>query len=199
MSKDLSKHIEHMEQSIPFNRHIGFTVVEAREGYVKVRVPFRKEFIGDPRRPALHGGILSAVIDAAGGLAVWTQFALTDLISTVDMRVDYLRPGPDRDIVAESRVVRMGNRVSVVNTVVYAADSPDEPVADGRAVYNTRRRTDPPSSRQEGGYGVAGTETGEQSKAQSPKSKVQSPKSKVQSPNPLEKQCCRDSGDLVKT
>ncbi len=139
MPKDLSKHIEFMEQSIPFNRHIGFTVEEAREGFVRVRVPFREEFIGDPRRPALHGGILSAIIDASGGLAVWTQFEVTDRISTVDMRVDYLRPGPDKDIVAESRVMRMGNRVSVVNTVVYTDGAPDEPLAEGRAVYNTRR------------------------------------------------------------
>ncbi len=160
MAKDLSKHIELMEKSIPFNLHIGFTVEEVREGYARVRVPFREEFIGDPRRPALHGGLLSAVIDASGGLAVWTQFEVTDLISTVDMRVDYLRPGPDRDILAESRVVRMGNRVSVVNTVVYAAGSPDEPVAEGRAVYNTRRRTDQPSSPQGHDYGVASTETG---------------------------------------
>ena len=139
MPKDLSKHIELMEQSIPFNRHIGFTVEEAREGYVRVRVPFREEFIGDPRRPALHGGVLSAVIDGSGGFAVWTQFEVEDRISTVDMRVDYLRPGPARDILAESRVMRMGNRVSVVNTVVYADGAPEEPLAEGRAVYNTRR------------------------------------------------------------
>ena len=139
MPKDLSRHIELMEQSIPFNRYLGFKVLHAEEGFVRVRIPFRPEFIGDPRRPALHGGVLSAVIDACGGLAVWTLFEVEDLISTVDMRVDYLRPGPDRDIVAESRVVRMGNRVSVVNTVVHPHDSRDEVLAEGRAVYNTRR------------------------------------------------------------
>jgi uncharacterized protein (TIGR00369 family) len=139
MSKDLTKHIQFMERSIPFNRHLGFTVEEAKEGYVRVRIPFREEFIGDPRRPALHGGILSAVIDAAGGLAVWTRFEVTDRISTVDMRVDYLRPGPAQDIVAESQVMRMGNRVSVVNTVVYTDGDPDTPLAEGRAVYNTRK------------------------------------------------------------
>jgi acyl-coenzyme A thioesterase PaaI-like protein len=66
-------------------------------------------------------------------------FDIEDLISTVDMRVDYLRPGPDSDIVAESRVVRMGNRVSVVNTIVYPEGRKDEILAEGRAVYNTRK------------------------------------------------------------
>lgn len=139
MPKDLSKHIRFMEQDVPFNRFLGFEVLHSEEGFVMVRIPFRPEFIGDPRRPALHGGIFSAVIDACGGLAVWTLFDVEDLISTVDMRVDYLRPGPDSDIVAESRVVRMGNRVSVVNTVVYPEARKEDILAEGRAVYNTRK------------------------------------------------------------
>jgi uncharacterized protein (TIGR00369 family) len=137
--KDLSKHIRFMEQDVPFNSFLGFKVLHAEEGFVRVRIPFRPEFIGDPRRPALHGGIFSAAIDACGGLAVWTLFDVEDLISTVDMRVDYLRPGPDSDIVAESRIVRMGNRVSVVNTIVYPVDKKEEILAEGRAVYNTRK------------------------------------------------------------
>lgn len=139
MPKNLTSHIRFMEEEVPFNRYLGFKVLHAEEGSVRVRIPFRPEFIGDPRRPALHGGVFSAVIDACGGLAVWTLFDVEDLISTVDMRVDYLRPGPDTDIVAESRVVRMGNRVSVVNTVVYPEGSKGEILAEGRAVYNTRK------------------------------------------------------------
>ena len=139
MTKDLSKHIYFMEQEVPFNRFLGFKVLHAEEGFVRVQIPFRPEFIGDPRRPALHGGIFSAVIDACGGLAVWTLFDVRDFISTLDMRVDYLRPGPDRDIVAESKVMRMGNRVSVVNTIVYPEGTSEEILAEGRAVYNTRK------------------------------------------------------------
>jgi uncharacterized protein (TIGR00369 family) len=128
-----------MEQDVPFNRHLGFKVLEVGEGYVKTLVAYRPEFIGDPRRPALHGGFLASVVDACGGLAVWTHFDIDDLISTVDMRVDYLRPGPDKDIIAESRVVRTGNRVSVVNTVIYTAGDPEMVLVEGRAVYNTRK------------------------------------------------------------
>lgn len=139
MPKDLSRHIQFMEQGVPFNRYLGFKVQVAEEGLVRVKIPFREEFIGDPRRPAMHGGVFSAVIDACGGLAVWTLFEVEDLISTVDMRVDYLRPGPDTDLIAESKVVRMGNRVSVVNTVVFPVGREKEILAEGRAVYNTRK------------------------------------------------------------
>jgi acyl-coenzyme A thioesterase PaaI-like protein len=55
------------------------------------------------------------------------------------MRVDYLRPGPPEDVEIESRVVRAGNRVSVVNTSVCVAGSSEDILAEGRAVYNTRK------------------------------------------------------------
>jgi len=128
-----------MEDEVPFNKLLKMKVEECGEGFARIRIPFRDELVGDTRRPALHGGVISAVIDACGGLAVWTQFEVEDLISTVDLRTDYLRPGPDCDICVESKVVRMGNRVSVVNTVVWAVNDPKTVIAEGRAVYNTRK------------------------------------------------------------
>lgn len=139
MERDYGELIRFFEDDIPFNRLLGVKVEECGPGRARIRVPFTEALVGDIRRPALHGGAISAVIDACGGIAVWTQFDLNDLISTVDMRVDYLRPGPDRDICVESRVVRMGNRVSVVNTIVFPAGDRETIVAEGRAVYNTRR------------------------------------------------------------
>ncbi len=139
MSKDYTKLIRFMEDDVPFNKLLEMKVEECGEGFARVRIPFRDELVGDVRRPALHGGVISAVIDACGGLAVWTQFEVEDLISTVDLRTDFLRPGPDCDICVESKVVRMGNRVSVVHTVVYPSHDKSTIVAEGRAVYNTRR------------------------------------------------------------
>lgn len=139
MPKDFSELKRFFEEQVPFNRYLGLKVEHCEPGLARMTVPFRSEFVGDPRRPALHGGILSAVIDACGGLAVWTHFSPEDRISTVDMRVDYLRPGPAEELRVESRVVRMGNRVSVVHSVVTALEGDGEAVAEGRAVYNTRR------------------------------------------------------------
>ena len=139
MKKNFKEIIVFMEEEIPFNKHLGIRVDELREGFARLFVPFRKEFIGDKRRPALHGGIISALIDTCGGVATWTHCTKEDRISTVDIRVDYLRPGPDDDIIAESKVQRMGNRVSVVHTQVYAASDKETIIAEGRAVYNIRR------------------------------------------------------------
>lgn len=131
--------INFLEQEIPFNRHLGIKVETAANGAAKLFLPYRKEFTGDARRPALHGGILSTLIDTCGGMAVWTCCQVEDRIATIDMRVDYLRPAPQTEIVAESRVRLMGNRVGNVQTRVFTREFPDKIIAEGRAVYNIRR------------------------------------------------------------
>jgi len=131
-----------MEQLIPFNRHLGLRVGELRPGYARLELPFRPEFIGNPLLPALHGGVLSMLIDTCGGAAVWTQIGQEDMVSTVDLRVDYLRPGPPRDLVCEGVVLRIGNRVGVVEMKVFVAEEPEKIVASGKGVYNIRRPRD---------------------------------------------------------
>jgi len=128
-----------IEQDVPFDKYLGIQVDELAPGFARLSIPFREEFIGDKRRPALHGGLISALIDTCAGTAAWTHCSENDRISTVDIRVDYLRPGPDDDIVAEASVQRTGNRVSVVHTRVYAARDPETIIAEGRSVYNIRR------------------------------------------------------------
>ena len=139
MKRNFEEIVVFMEEQVPFNKYLGIKVDELREGFARLFIPFRNEFIGDSRRPALHGGIISTLIDTCGGAAAWTHCTKDDRISTVDIRVDYLRPGPDHDIIAESEVQRIGNRVSVVHTRVFAASDKKTVIAEGRAVYNIRR------------------------------------------------------------
>jgi len=135
MDLDLLKRA--MEQYIPFNRFLGLRVEEIRPGFVRLLVPFRDELVGDPLRPALHGGVLSALADTAGGAAVWTN--VTDdrgRVSTIDLRIDYLRPGKLEPIIAEANVVRVGNRVGVADVRVFHASDPSVTIATGKGVYN---------------------------------------------------------------
>src|SRR5262245_28860341 len=128
-----------MAEHIPFNRLLGLELTALSDGFARMELPFRPEFIGDPFRPALHGGVISTICDTCGGAAAFSVIALGDRVSTVDLRVDYLRPGRGERLVAEGRVVRAGNRVCVVNLTVFHPDSETEPVAEGRCVYNIRR------------------------------------------------------------
>jgi uncharacterized protein (TIGR00369 family) len=132
---------EFMREMIPFNRYLGMELVALEQGLARMELPYRPEFIGDPFRPALHGGVVSALLDTCGGAAAFSVVGLGDRVSTVDLRVDYLRPGREERLVAEGRVVRAGNRVCVVNLLAFHPGGEAEPIAQASAVYNVRRAT----------------------------------------------------------
>ncbi len=136
---DFAKLTELIEQGIPFNAVLGIKVDELREGFVRLRVPYRPELVGDTRRMALHGGVISTLIDVCGGFAVWTSCRLEDRIATIDLGVDYLRPAPARDLYAEATVRLLGNRVGNAQVIVFSEGEPDVHLAVGRCVYNIRR------------------------------------------------------------
>ena len=80
---------------------------------------------------------MSTLADATGGCAVWSL--LDDprsRISTIDLRIDYLRPGKLETLVAEANVVRQGRRVAVVDVRLFHPSAPAETIATGKAVYN---------------------------------------------------------------
>ena len=128
-----------MESEIPFNRELGIRVVELAPGRAVLEIPFRDGLVGDPARPALHGGVISALMDTAGGAAVWTLLGESDRCSTIDLRVDYLRPAGLDTVRATAEVLRLGNRVGVTNIRLYHPGAEDEIHAEGKGVYSVKR------------------------------------------------------------
>ena len=127
-----------MEEQVPFNRLLGMKGESASSGACVLTLAVRPEFVGDFRRPALHGGVLSSLIDTAGGVAAWSTLGPAESVSTVDLTIDYLEPaglaGPLR---ASAQLVRKGNRVCHVRIVV---TQDGRLVAEGRGVYNIHKR-----------------------------------------------------------
>jgi uncharacterized protein (TIGR00369 family) len=127
-----------MQDHVPFNRHVGIQGESASAGRAVLVLPVRPEHVGDPRRPALHGGVLSTLIDTAGGVAAWSALEPHETVSTVDLRVDYLEPAStEAPLRAEAELVRKGNRVCHVRVAV---TQDGLLVAEGRGVYNIHRR-----------------------------------------------------------
>jgi uncharacterized protein (TIGR00369 family) len=126
-----------MEEFSPFNRMLGIHGEHVEAGRAVLRLAVRQEFVGDPRRPALHGGVISSLIDTAGGAAAWSALATGESVSTVDLRVDFLEPaGLEAPLRAEAELIRKGNRVCHVRISVTQGD---RLVAEGHGVYNIHR------------------------------------------------------------
>lgn len=131
-----------IENLIPLHPFLGFKLEKIEDGFAVIRVPFRAELVGDPRAQAIHGGIIATAMDSVGGAAAMTTLtSFDDKISTIDMRVDYLRPGKPMDLIVEGEIVRSGNRIIVTRMVAYQEDK-QHLVAEGKAVYNVKRKND---------------------------------------------------------
>ena len=125
-----------MEKNIPFNQYLGVKVVHFERGDITLKLIPKPEFTGDPLRQALHGGVAATLADTAGGLAVFSTLSKSSSTSTIDLRVDYLRPGQtDQALYANAKVIRTGNRVCVTHIHLYQG-SKDEPIAISTATYN---------------------------------------------------------------
>ena len=127
-----------METASPFNKLLGLRVERLESGRSLLWLTPRPEFVGDPRRGSIHGGVLSALIDTAGGAAAWSTLEpLEDAVSTVDLRVDYLEPATvTGDLRAAAEVSRKGNRVCHVRIEVTQGELA---IATGAGVYNIHR------------------------------------------------------------
>ncbi|MBN9416280.1 MAG: hotdog fold thioesterase [Candidatus Eremiobacteraeota bacterium] len=130
---------EFFEERIAFDKHLGLCIQDIRPGWVRVRLPFKPEFLGDPFRQALHGGVISTVVDAAAGAAALSTLPYGSRCSTVDMRVDYLLPAQPEELVAEATVVRSGNQVAVIDVEVF--QGANQRIASGRTVYSLKAAT----------------------------------------------------------
>ncbi len=132
---------EIVENFIPLHKELGVKLIDIKEGYAKIMIPFKPELVGDPRTNALHGGIISLALDSVGGAAAMTTLVSPDdKLSTIDMRVDYLRPGKPQDFYAEGELGRSGNRIVVTRMIAY--HEKEKPIAEGKGVYNVKRKTD---------------------------------------------------------
>ena len=114
------------EEKIPFNKLIGMKIETLDLDKIGIRFEMSPELVGNFTRGNLHGGVISSVLDVTGGMVAWTGIMKKmegqsfdeiserfNKIGTIDIRVDYLRPGLGEYFIATGSTLRTGNKVSV--------------------------------------------------------------------------------------
>lgn len=133
-------------EHLPFNRLLGLSIGDIATDKVTVHFAARPELIGNPVHRTLHGGVISSVLDATGGLmasvgvvdrmpgepaeAVAERLAG---VGTIDLRVDYLRPGRGSRFIATGSIMRAGNKVTVARMALH--NDADVLIAVGTGTY----------------------------------------------------------------
>lgn len=137
---------EIFEHKIAFNALMGLQIEEVDGVRATGRIEMRPELVGHYLHNRIHGGVISACLDAMGGLAVMTAIGARHLdepplqrlhrfskLGTIDLRIDYLRPGIGDAFRMEAEVLRLGSRVASTRMSFLGADG--KLLATGSAAY----------------------------------------------------------------
>ena len=123
------------EQSIAFNQVLGLRIVAIRPGSASGTLAMKPELIGHPTHQRLHGGVISASLDAMAGLAIIAAIGARHMdeppaqrmhrfarLGTIDLRIDYLRPATGEWFEMRAEVLRLGSRVASTRMEFLGAD-----------------------------------------------------------------------------
>ena len=146
--KQLKEIIEFFVQKIShsFNDVLDFSIDSTTFDVGVITFDLRDELLGNPIYRTLHGGVISSILDIAGGHTVYLQVfkevrekpfekqvERLSKIGTIDLRVDYIRPGKGEHFTATGSILRLGNKIAVTRMELH--NEADVLIAVGTGTY----------------------------------------------------------------
>jgi uncharacterized protein (TIGR00369 family) len=147
LNADIVGKLKHLfEEQIVFNKLLGLKLKRATGTHVSASMAMRPDLVGNYSEGRLHGGVISAALDTTGGIAVtaalcarypndsFDQHAVRfSKLGTIDLRIDYLRPGISEHFEMRAEIIRLGSRIA--NTRMEFLGSDGKLLATGNGVY----------------------------------------------------------------
>ena len=124
---DPDPELEGLLTRMPYARLLGLRARSDGEGLI-VMLPYSPHLIGNPLVPAIHGGVLGALLEICALAQLFIGQGLVRQPRPIDVSIDYLRAGRPIDTFARAQIKRMGRRVANVQAEAWQ-DSEDRPIA----------------------------------------------------------------------
>lgn len=131
---------------IPFNRMLGLRLEQMEPGHVTMRFNMKNDLIGNFLYGILHGGVISSVLDMAGGIVVMSEMirkhpnkSTEDLVeiigkcSTIDLQISFIRPGKGEHFTASAWLIKSGKSISFARMELHNQDH--SLIATGSGTY----------------------------------------------------------------
>jgi uncharacterized protein (TIGR00369 family) len=123
------------EEKITFNKVMGLKITSIGPEFVTGRIDMKPDLMGSFVHNRLHGGVISAALDAMAGLACTAAMGARHMdepplqrlqrfakLGTIDLRVDYLRPAIGDHFELRAEIMRLGSRVASTRMEFLGAD-----------------------------------------------------------------------------
>lgn len=134
------------EDKIVFNTVLGLKITSLKPERVVGRIDMKPELVGHYAYNRIHGGVVSAGLDAMAGLAVMAAIGARHMdeaplqrlqrfskLGTIDLRIDYLRPAISEHFELRAEVLRLGSRVA--STRMEMVDAEGKLLSTGAGAY----------------------------------------------------------------
>lgn len=112
---------------VPYAAFLGVRA-ELKGDELTLILPYSEHLVGNPLLPALHGGVVGALME----LTALTQLAIASrtetFTKTIDINAEYLRSGRPVDTYARARVVKIGRRIANVQAEAWQNER-SQPIA----------------------------------------------------------------------
>lgn len=136
-----------IEEDIAFQKLTGMKIVSFNPERPRMRFDMQPDLVGHPVRKVLHGGVIASALDSIAGFAVLlammhkhqdepqeAQLARFMKIGTIDLRIDFIRPGKGAYFIASANVMRTGGKIA--NVRMELENDAGEMIAAGAAAFN---------------------------------------------------------------
>jgi len=120
-----------METKNPFWSLLGMEIIEIKKGWAQIRLPFSEKLANGIG--VMHGGAIFSPADSAVGMALVGLIDKDENISTLEMKINYLKPLTAGDIIAEAKIVHRGTMTAIGDVEV--KDEKGNLIAKGLATY----------------------------------------------------------------
>jgi len=114
MSEIRAEHLTRILAAIPYVRFLGMTAELAGDEMTAI-LPFSDHLVGNTMLPAIHGGVLGAFMEMTALAQLSIREPLRRQPKTIDITIEYLRPGRALTTYARADVRKLGRRVANVH------------------------------------------------------------------------------------
>jgi uncharacterized protein (TIGR00369 family) len=139
--------LRHFWEEMPFNRFLGMEIRNFDDENLSLHFSMKADFVGNNLKgDRLHGGVIAAIIDTTGGMLVSISEVKKRLANatgknnmvfgkggTIDLRIDYLRPGFGSHFRATGSILKHGTNVIV--TKMEMMNEQESIIAAGTGTY----------------------------------------------------------------
>jgi uncharacterized protein (TIGR00369 family) len=124
---DAAEQLDAFLQRVPYVRFLGMRAELSGDEMTAI-LPFAPHLVGNSHLPALHGGVIGAFLEMTALAQLSFTQGSAKVHKTIDVTIEYLRPGRALTTYARADLRKVGRRVANVHVEAWQ-EARDQPIA----------------------------------------------------------------------